>query len=150
MNKVHDTPSLSTKEISENVYQRLEKYKKLNLLEQFSMFIGMTQILELILKQLLVRKYKYNFDKLEKFTLGRLTKELKKSGLREDFISLLENVVDYRNYVAHEFIANEMMLSAILQGQSSKLEIRHFQKGVFELEQLLFLYEWNEENGGWE
>ena len=141
--------SLSAEEIHHHVFERLKKYEGLNLSEKYSMFMGTAQLLELSLKNLLIRKFEYEPEKIENYSLGRVKNELDNSGLREDFIKLLESVVEYRNYIAHEFLADEAILSELLNGETGRLNIKHFEHGVFELEQLLFLYQWTEENGGW-
>lgn len=150
MGNEKNEPCMDAKEIQENVFKRLEKYEKLNTLEQFSMFMGVAQILEFGLKNLLVRKYGYELEKLEKHTLGRTKNELKQSGLRADFIALLESVVEYRNYIAHELLANDAILKSILGGDSGCLETKHLQKGIYELEQLVFLHDWCEEHNAWD
>lgn len=67
-------------------------------------------MLEFGLKNLLANRYKY--EDMEKWTPGRTTAELKKCELRADFIKLLESVVTYRNYMAHEFLANHVNVRA--------------------------------------
>lgn len=129
--------------------KRLGKYKKLNVLEQYAMFMGMAQILEVGLKNLLVRRYKYDREKMEKWTLGKTTGELKASGVRKDFIALLESVVKYRNHIAHELLANDAILRSLLGGDSGRLELRQLEKGIYELEQILFLHDWCEEHNAW-
>jgi hypothetical protein len=131
------------------VRKRLEKYKKLNVLEQFTMFMGMAQILEAGLKSVLVRRYNYAHEKMEKWTLGKTVSELKGSSLRQDFVVLLESVVTHRNHIAHELLANEAMLKTLLGGDAGRLELRQLEKGIFELEQILFLHEWCEKHNAW-
>ena len=147
--KPPNEPRLEAQEIREQVLKRLAKYKKLNVLEQFAMFMGMAQILEVGLKRLLTRRYKYDYEKMEKWTLGKTTKELKECGLRADFIVLLESVVEYRNHIAHELLANEAMLRSLLGGDGGRLELRHLEKGIYELEQIMFLHDWCEEHNAW-
>ena len=147
--KLPKEPRLEAHEIMGQVFKRIEKYEKLNVLEQFAMFMGMAQMLELALKQLLTRSYKYDFEKIEKWTLGKTTKELKTCGLRTDFIALLESVVKYRNYIAHEFLANDTILRSLLGGDSGRLQLRHLEKGIYELEQIMFLYDWCEKHDAW-
>jgi hypothetical protein len=142
-------PCLSPDEILEQVFKRLKKYKRLNLFEQFAMFMGKAQLLELGVKSLLVRRYSYDYEKIKKWTLGKTARELKKCGLRGDFIFLLESVVDYRNYIAHELLANDAMLKSLTGGDSGRLELRTVEKGTIELEQILFLYDWTEEHNAW-
>ena len=101
------------------------------------------------IERLLAERYKYDFEKMEKWTLGRTTKELKESGLRKDFIVFLESVVNYRNHIAHDLLANEAMLRTLLGGNAGKLELRNLEKGIYELEQIMFLHDWCEEHNAW-
>jgi hypothetical protein len=141
---------LNPEKIKENVLVRLERYNDLNVLEHYSMFMGVAQLLEIALKGLLIRRYGYDEKKIEKYTLGRTKNELSECGLRSDYIKLLESFVKYRNYIAHELIINDVMLRAILGGDSGRLELKHLNAATYELEQLLFLYEWCEENNAWD
>jgi hypothetical protein len=86
---------------------------------------------------------------METWTLGRVTRELKECGLRPDFIALLESVVKYRNHTAHELLVNDAMLKYVLAGDSGRLELRQLEKGVYELEQVVFLHDWCEEHNAW-
>lgn len=142
-------PSLDAKAIADAVQQRLKKYEDLTVLEQFGMFMGTAQLLEAALKQLLVRRYKYDLERIERWTLGRTVRELEARGLRSDLIRLVESVVEYRNYIAHELLLNDAMLRSILGGDSGRIELRHLEKGIYELEQLVFLYDWCEAHNAW-
>jgi hypothetical protein len=148
-NLAPQSPSISGEEIKEEVFRRLERYDNLSLLEHYAMFMGKAQILEFGLKNLLVRLYNYDWDTIERWTLGKTCKQLEKSGLRGDFIQLLESVVEYRNYIAHEFLVNDALLRMIMDADSSRLETKHLQKGTFELEQLIFIYHWTNERDLW-
>ena len=143
------SPSLSADQISAGVRSRLAKYENLNLLEQFAMFMGMAQLLEFGLKRLLSDRYGVELERLERSTMGQTVQQLKDRGLRPDYITLLESVVEYRNYMAHEFLANDAMLRQLLGGDSGRLEIRNLEKGTLELEQALFLYDWCNEHNEW-
>ena len=101
------------------------------------------------MKNLLVRKYDYKFDDLEKFTLGRTKFELEKCGLRGDYLELLESVVDMRNYIAHEMLANDALVQSIT-GKSLTKEQRILWKAIYELEQAVFLYDWCEKHDAWD
>lgn len=141
---------LSPKEIKQNVSTRLKKYHNLNMLEHYSMFMGGTQILEFTLKGLLIKRYGYDEKKIEKYTLGKVKKELIQCGLRSDYIKLLEHFIEYRNYIAHELLVNDVLLRSILGGKSGRLGIKQLNPATYELEQLSFLYEWCEENNAWD
>ena len=140
---------LSCEEIAAGVAERLKKYESLSFLESFAMFMGKAQILELGLKGLLHRRFGKELQTMERWTLGKTAKALKEHGLRPDFIHLLESVVGYRNYIAHELLANEAILRSLLSGESGRFEVRQLEKGTYELEQLMFLYDWTEEHQGW-
>ena len=81
MDAESDEPSISGEEIQERVEQLLAKYANLNFLERFAMFTGTAQIFEIRLKSLLARKYGYDIDDLERWTIGRAARELKDLGL---------------------------------------------------------------------
>ena len=98
-----NTPELTKEEIREGTNKRLKKYENLSFFEQYAMFMGVAQILEFGLKKLLESKFDYNLEEMETWSLGKTRVELQKNGLREDFLTLLKSVVDYRNYIAHEW-----------------------------------------------
>lgn len=132
---------LSASEIRKGTNRRLTKYEKLGFLEHFAMFMGMTQILELNLKRLLSEWGEYDFDAMDRWTLGRVARELRQSGLREDFLVLLDGVVAHRNYVAHELLANEMMLVVLMRGNTGRWGRHDLYRATYELEQLMFLHD---------
>lgn len=128
--------------------ERIKRYSNLNVSEQFAMFMGKAQILELGLKNLLVRNFQYDQDKIERWTLGKIKIELSKRKIRGDFLSLLESFVECRNYIAHEMLANDALLVNIA-GESGMLELRHLSKGITELEQLIIWFDLCEEHNAW-
>jgi hypothetical protein len=130
------------------VLERLKKYERLNFLERFAMFMGMAQAMEISLKQLLHRKFGVEIDSMERWTLGRVARSLQEHGLRADFIRFLDNVVGYRNHIAHELLASKIMLHSLGAGDA-RFEIRILERGIYELEQLWVFYEWTEEHNAW-
>ncbi len=144
-----EEPALTFEQIQTEVWKRLEKYKTLNFFEQFAMFMGLAQAFEISLKQLLHRRYGVTLESLERATLGQVKNQLRDHGLRPDFIALLGSVVDYRNHIAHSLLANQIMLQSLGMGHT-RFERRELEKGIFELEQLWFLYEWAEEHSAWD
>jgi hypothetical protein len=142
-------PSLSVEEIKNAVNGKLEHYKDLNFLEQYAMFLGNAQILEFVLKGLLARKYAIPFESMEKWTLGKVKNELSRKGLRQDFIVYLGSVVDHRNYIAHELLVNNAITMSIASFSDRKLYGDLF-RGIYELEQIIILYNWCEEHNSWD
>ena len=142
-------PSLSGEEIKELVHKKLRAYEDFSVLEQYAMFMGKAQILEFGLKGLLTRKYGIPTESMERWTLGRVKNELKQKGLRADFIAFLDSVVDHRNYIAHEFLVNNAITKSIANFSDRKLYGDLF-RAIYELEQIIILYDWCEEHNGWE
>lgn len=141
-------PSLNAEQIATAIRERLQKYESLSVLEHFAMFMGMAQVLEFGLKHLLSSRYGVPMERIERSTMGQTVGQLKGHGLRTDYIALLESVVDYRNYMAHEFLANDAILRQLI-GDSGRLELRNLEKGTFELEQAIFLFDWTNEHDAW-
>lgn len=113
------------------------------------MFMGKAQILEFGLKGLLMRKYSVPLETMEKWTLGRVKNELEQNGLRPDFIALLNRVVEYRNYIAHELLANNALINSIIE-MSPRMETEELWKGTYELEQIIILHDWCLKNDEWD
>lgn len=141
-------PTLTPKEIQAETFRRLEKYEKCNLLEQFALFMGLAQILELQLKQFASRKYGIDLDSLDRHTLGQVANLLRTNSLRPDFLALLDSVVQHRNHIAHDLLASQSILVSLGAG-SARFEIKILQRGLYELEQLCFLFEWTEQHNAW-
>ena len=142
-------PSLTAEDIKNAVNEKLESYKDLNFLEQYAMYLGKAQILEFLLKGLLARKYLIPYELMEKWTLGKVKNELNRNGLRQDFIEYLDSVVDHRNYIAHELLFNNAITMSIANFSDRKLYGELF-RSIYELEQIIILYNWCEEHNGWD
>jgi hypothetical protein len=141
-------PHLAPKEIERAVLKRLKPYDKLSFLEQFAMFMGKAQVLEFGLKGLLARRFGSDFDKMERWTLGQTAAELKKKGLRKDFVALLESLVQLRNLMAHDLLVSEAIMRHYT-GRTTRASVRPLEHGIYELERILFLHDWIEEHGAW-
>lgn len=144
---------LSGEEINKEVIKRVQNYDKLSFLEKYAMYMGKAQILEYGLKNLLYDKFKYSLDKMEKWTLGRTKNELRDNEVREDFVLLLEEVVEKRNYIAHELLMNDAIYKAILKNSYPKdhysKDQRILDKAIYELEQIMFLFDLTQEMDAW-
>jgi hypothetical protein len=98
------------RQVNAIVLRRLRKYDKLNFLESFAMFMGKAQVVELGLKNLLINKYGLEEERIEKWSLGGVIAELEKRGCRKDFVGLLEELKERRNYIAHELLADDAIM----------------------------------------
>lgn len=140
---------LSKREIENLVLKNIEIYEKLNILESFAMYMGKAQVLEFSLKNLLSRKYDIDMNNMEKWTLGKVKEQLKKQGIRQDFIHQLSNVVNKRNYIAHEFLVNTGITKSITNFSDRKIFGDLF-RATYELEQILIIYDLTEKYNAWE
>jgi uncharacterized protein YutE (UPF0331/DUF86 family) len=143
-------PYLSGETIRDEVFKRLVKYDSMSFLESYAMFMGKAQILEIGLKNLLIHRYGAEEEKLERSTLGQTARMLEEHGLRQDYVALLKSLIQYRNYIAHELLANDAMLKSLLGGESQRFEVRELEKGLYELEQAILLYDWCNEQNAWD
>jgi hypothetical protein len=147
-------PHLTNEEIQKGTKNGAKKYENLSFFEEYSMFMGVAQILEFGLKKLLQEKFQYDLEKMEKWSLGRTTNELEKNGLREDFIYLLKSLIEYRNYIAHELLFDDALTKSLLGNNTSKNHYgkshRTLHKAILEHEQLVFLFDWTNTNKGWD
>jgi len=120
--KIGTSPSkqLSDKQVNAIVVRCLRKYDKLNFLESFAMFVGKAQLVELGLKRLLMSKYGLEQENIEKWTLGRVIRELKDRGCRRDFVALLEELNRYRNYIAHDILADDAIMRKLTDSRAQR------------------------------
>lgn len=135
--------------IPKKVFKKLRSYEKLSFLECYAMFMGKAQLIEFGLKRLLIDHCGYKYEKVETKTLGWTIKELEKKGLREDFLFLLNNLLDYRNDLAHNFLVDQMIMNSILKGGKTFTKpFRHLEKALYEVEQVILIYDFTLENNG--
>ena len=143
-----EVAALSGDQIKKDVFEKLAQYKDRSVLEQYAIFMGKAQILEFGLKGLLARKFNVPLEDMELWTLGRTRTELRQRGLRSDFIRFLDSVVEHRNNMAHEFLVNTEIIRSIANFSERKLYGDLF-RALYEIEQVIILHDWCEENNGW-
>ena len=144
--KIMAKKEVSFDEIRQLCSQRLEKYDGKSLIEKYALYMGMVQILELQMKQIIYSQFDYKsegqLEKLEKMTLGGAVKILKKKvRVRLDLIELLENTRDNRNNMAHSFLVDSM-ISKSLGFSMESIEVRQLDKYIRELENVILFWEW--------
>ena len=130
---------------AEKVFARLKQYENLSFLERYAVLMSQIQWVELILKRLLTDVRGYDFEELENYTaFGRRFLEiLEKEGMQESLLVLLRELKDYRNYFAHEFLADQVILSSILKEKVSEYSKpnRLLSRAIFSFEQFLLMHE---------
>ena len=135
--------------VIEIAFERLSKQDNFSFLEQFAMYMGKAQILEAGLKGILVRKFDYEYEAIETWTLGRVANVLKENNIREDFTTLLDSVVEYRNYIAHDLLADDALMKSLTDGKGMTKPARILSKAAIELEQLMIMYDLCQEHDSW-
>lgn len=124
---------------------RLEKYKNKSFIEKYALYMGMVQILELQMKQMLYRKFDFSTEeklkKLETMTFGQSVKQLDDKGVRTDIIYLLNISRDNRNKMAHSFLV-DTLISSSLGFNMESIEVRQLDKYIKELEDASLFWEW--------
>lgn len=132
-------------DITKLLKQRTEKYKEKSFIEKYALYMGMVQILELQVKQILLSKFGFEtekqFEKLEKMTFGQAVKCLKNNHVRPDIIHLLEHNRDNRNDMAHSFLS-QTVISTSLGFSLESIEVRQLDKYIHELENVILFWEW--------
>lgn len=140
--------TMTGQQINAQVLAKLDEYKNMNVLEQYAIFMGKAQMLEYGLKGMITRKFKILDEDMDGWTLGRTKNELRDRGVRADFIAFLESVVTHRNNMAHEFLVNIGIIRSITNFSVRKHYSDLF-RALYEIEQIIILHDWCEENDGW-
>ena len=140
------TKVLTPKRLQSKIIKKLTPIEKMSFLEQYAIFMGKAQIVELSLVGLLIHKYKYNESKVEKFTLGTIIKELEKCGLRPDLSALLRELLKYRNSLAHEFLGVTAMGNKLAGINFERLQYKELSRALYQVEQVIQVYDFLIEN----
>jgi hypothetical protein len=138
---VSKSKRLSSKQLQFRVGNRLRKYDNLNFLESFAMFMGKAQLVELSLKNILTIKYSYNENRIERWTLGTTIKELEKCGLRKDFIMLLKDLNEHRNYIAHELLADDALMKKLAGSKAQRFAWKSLERGLYAVEAVIVVHD---------
>jgi hypothetical protein len=145
MRKKKDTVAkkkqISGRQVNAIVIRRLRKYDRLNFLESFAMFMGKAQLVELALKNTLAQKYGYEGEKIENWSLGQVIKELKALGLRPDFVALIEDLKERRNYIAHEILANDALMRRLAGTRAQRFAWKSLNRGLDSVETVIVVHD---------
>lgn len=132
-------------EILQLCTQRLKKYEGKSFIEKYALYMGMVQILELQMKQIIYHQFGYTTEEklqdLERKTFGQAVWILKENNIRPDLIALLEKNRDNRNNMAHSFLV-DTIISTSLGFSMESIEVRQLDKSIYELENLILFWEW--------
>ena len=133
--------TLTPGQVLSTATKRLKKYDKLSFLVQYGIFMGKIQIVEAAMKQRLESVYGYDPDKIEKWTLGQVIKKLEQEGLWKDFVVLLSDLLEYRNYFSHEFLSDHALMGAITGINVDRLSHKRLVKGLFKVEETIIVHD---------
>jgi hypothetical protein len=132
---------LSDKQLNAIVFRRLRRYDKLNFAESYAMFMGRAQLVEFGLKKILMRKYGLQEEKIQNWPLGQVISELKKRGFRQDFIGFLEELKEYRNYIAHELLFDDAIMRRLAGSRAQRLAWKRLSQGLLLVEQTIVVHD---------
>jgi hypothetical protein len=133
--------TLSGKQVHSIVARRLRKIDGFSFLESFALFMGKAQIVELGLKHILISTYGYDEERVERWTLGRVVNELRERGLRQDFVQLMEELKERRNYIAHEMLVNDALLRRLAGSRAQRIAWKSLHRGLYVVEQAIVLHD---------
>lgn len=129
------------KEDLDAIFEKLIPLDKLSFEERVAAFMGRVQVLELGLKGMLVRDYGYEEEKVENLSLGLVVGELRKNNENEGFLSSLDDVVEYRNHVAHEILAVDAMVRSIAGDDARGLSEKGLRHALFAVQQAIHIHD---------
>jgi hypothetical protein len=132
---------LSGKQVNAIVFRRLRKYDKLNFSESFAMFMGKAQLVEFGLKKVLMSKYGLEEEKIENWSLGQVIAELKKRGCRQDFVALLEELKERRNYIAHTILIDDAMMRRLVGSRAQRISWKSLSRGLYQVEEAIVVHD---------
>ena len=137
------TKRMTPKRLQNKILKRLEPIERMSFMERCGIFMGKVQIVEAALKGLLNRGYGYEQERMERWTLGRVIAELKGQGLRGDFVLVLEELLVYRNTIAHDLVAYDAITRKILGPKSKGFSWpwRFLSKGLYQVEYTIQVYD---------
>lgn len=144
-----DEPRLEPEVLQRQIFANLGSYSGRSSFECFALLMGKSQLLEFGLKNLLHRARGVEQSEMEKWTLGRVANEMSSRAFRGDYIQLLKDFVQERNYIAHEMLANNAIFRSIAPDIGTRFEFKQLQQPAYNLERLLILHDWCEEHNAW-
>lgn len=142
MDKFNTPLMQKTEAEQEQLFLRnLKKYNNLDTLEQYALYMGMAQILEAKIKVILASQFNQSAKTIEQLPLGKTIPLLKKQGVRDDLIILLDEIRSDRNTMAHEFLANLLISTDLGFDPESKI-VRELSKYICNLEKVILFWDW--------
>jgi hypothetical protein len=105
------------------------------------MFMGKAQLVEMALKNLLMTKYDYSEQKIERWALGRLVKELKTLAFDQISLRCLEELTHYRNHIAHDLLLDYALMQRLTGSKAHRLSLKPFERGLYMVEQTIVVHD---------
>lgn len=135
-------PTLTPQELAKRVHHSLSRLRPEMTFEEYcGVFMGKAQLIENSLKGILVHKYGRDESSLEKYTMGMCIAALRKSGMRPDFLALLDELLKYRNYIAHEILADEAHLRSLIGQDTGRLNFKHAERAMYVAEEVIQVHD---------
>lgn len=128
------------------IWERLLPLDKLSFFENYAMFMGKAQLVEMAMKGILIKKYGHNEKQVERWTFGRVIDELDKCGLRKDFLALLRKLNEYRIEIAHNLLADDALGKSLVGLEFQCFSMKTLKQGLFTVEETVHVYDFLSEN----
>ena len=141
---------LTPGQVCSRVGRRLKRLDGFNFLERFAMFMGKAQLVEMSAKKLLVERYGYDEDRIERWTLGRAIKELEEAGLRKDFVVLLRDLNEHRVHVAHDLLGGDALMRKLAGSGAHRFASKSLDRALFAVEAVIVVHDFLASNDWWD
>ncbi len=138
MNRLDKT--LTPDELWKKIDKSMKRYSKFHFLENYAVFMGKAQLVELGLKKILDRRYRYGKRTLERMTLGHSIAELERLGMRKDFVWQLRQLNKQRIKMAHEFLTDFLHVVS-LDRRFGRLSLRPLNHALWRVEETIHVFD---------
>jgi hypothetical protein len=99
------------------------------------------------MKKILMNKYGLQEAKIKNWPLGRVIAELKNRGVRQDLVRFLEELKEYRNYIAHELLVDDAIMRKLAGSRAQRFAWKRLSQGLCLVEQTVVVHDVLAENG---
>ena len=73
--------------------------------------------------------------------------ELKRRGCRQDFVGLLEELKERRNYIAHELLADDAIMRKLIGSGAQRIAWKSLSRGLYHVEETIVVHGFLVTNG---
>lgn len=138
-----DDKKLTISDLSMQINKNLKLIENLNLLERYAAFMLEVQLIEQLLRNVLIAQH---VEQVEKLTLGMIICELEKRKCNQKMLDLLRGLNGSRKDMAHSFLATDSILRNLVKLKSDHLLTKPLNIALFKVEETLCVYQFLTQN----